>query len=88
MLLRQLEYIIAVDTEGSFTRAADQCCITQPTLSQQIRCLEDHLQVQIFDRQVVPVRPTREGRQILEKARAVVAEARKLEQFARALQAV
>ncbi|WP_019986844.1 LysR family transcriptional regulator [Rudanella lutea] len=85
MLLRQLEYIIAVDTERSFTRAADRCCITQPTLSQQIRCLEAHLNIEIFNRQQVPVVPTLEGELILQKARGIVAEVRALEQFARQL---
>ena len=85
MLLRQLEYIVAVDTERSFTRAADACCITQPTLSQQIKSLEDHLGIEIFNRNRLPVEPTPVGLLILERARAVVSEARSLERFARQL---
>jgi len=83
MLLRQLEYIVAVEAERSFTRAADRCCITQSTLSQQIKCLEDHLRVEIFNRQCLPVEPTREGWLIIEKARLIVSAARSLEGFAR-----
>ncbi|WP_266365737.1 LysR family transcriptional regulator [Tellurirhabdus rosea] len=85
MLLRQLEYIVAVDNERSFTKAADNCCVTQPTLSQQIRVLEEHLRVEIFDRSRTPIEPTQRGRLIIEKARLVVSEARQLERFAREL---
>lgn len=88
MLLRQLEYILAVDLERSFTRAADRCCITQPTLSQQIRSLEEHLQVEIFNRQRVPVEPTLEGELILEEARHIVGKAHGLLQTARRLRSV
>ncbi|HLL94826.1 MAG TPA: LysR family transcriptional regulator [Spirosoma sp.] len=85
MLLRQLEYIVAVDHYRSFTRAADVCCVTQPTLSQQIKVLEDHLAVEIFNRSQIPIEPTRRGQQIIERARLVIAEARSLERFAREL---
>jgi len=85
MLLRQLEYIVAVDNERSFTKAADTCCVTQPTLSQQIRVLEEHLNVEIFDRRRTPVEPTQRGRLIIEKARLVVSQARQLERIAREL---
>ncbi len=85
MLLRQLEYILAVDTHRNFTRAADVCCVTQPTLSQQIKSLEDHLDIVIFSRNRAPVEPTREGVLLLEQARVVVSHARKLELLARQL---
>ncbi len=87
MLLRQLEYILAVDHHRSFTRAADVCCVTQPTLSQQIKVLEDHLAIEIFNRTQIPVEPTWQGQQILERARLVVDEARLLERFAKQLRA-
>ncbi len=82
MLLRQLEYIVAVEAERSFMRAADRCCITQSTLSQQIKSLEEHLRIEIFNRQCLPVEPTREGWLIIEKARLIVSAARSLEGFA------
>ena len=85
MLLRQLEYIIAVDVERSFTRAANRCCITQPTLSQQIKSLESHLDITIFNRACTPIEPTHEGRLVLEQARQIVGNAHQLIQIARQL---
>jgi LysR family transcriptional regulator, hydrogen peroxide-inducible genes activator len=85
MLLRQLEYILAVEEHKSFTKAADVCCVTQPTLSQQIKSLEDSLNIEIFDRSRLPVLPTEKGRLILEKARLVVQEAQSLKAFAKTI---
>jgi LysR family transcriptional regulator, hydrogen peroxide-inducible genes activator len=85
MLLRQLEYIIAVDKFKSFTKAADVCCVTQPTLSQQIRTLEDYLDIEIFDRTTLPVEPTRKGKIILDRANPIVQQAKELEKFAKEL---
>ncbi len=83
MLLRQLEYILAVEKYKSFTKAADVCCVTQPTLSQQIRTLEDYLGIEIFDRTTLPIEPTRKGKMILEKAIPIVQQAKELENFAK-----
>ncbi|TDI81059.1 MAG: LysR family transcriptional regulator, partial [Caldithrix sp.] len=43
MTITQLEYIIAVQTYGSFSEAASKCLVTQPTLSMQIQKLESEL---------------------------------------------
>ncbi|MGJ3233793.1 LysR substrate-binding domain-containing protein [Marivirga sp.] len=79
--ISQLEYIIALDTYRHFGKAAEQSFITQPTLSMQINKLEDNLGVKIFDRSRQPVVPTELGTLILEQARKVVNEAKKMEEI-------
>ncbi|GHT52061.1 transcriptional regulator [Bacteroidia bacterium] len=69
MNIQQLEYIIAVDNFRHFAKAAEVCCVTQPTLSMMIQKLEDELDVKIFDRTKHPVEPTTIGKQIIEQAR-------------------
>ncbi|MFV0365830.1 MAG: hydrogen peroxide-inducible genes activator [Mangrovibacterium sp.] len=70
--LTQLEYIVAVDTYRHFGKAAQACFITQPTLSMQIKKLEEDLEVIIFDRSRQPLIPTKIGVKILEQARIVL----------------
>lgn len=79
--LIQLEYVVAVDTFRHFAKAADHCRVTQPTLSMQIKKLEDDLQIRIFDRQKQPVVPTDSGIAFIEQARVVLAEARRLNEL-------
>lgn len=85
MLLRQLEYLLAVERFQSFTKAADFCCVTQPTLSQQIRTLESYLGIEVFDRSSLPIVATQKGNLILERAKDVVKQAAELEKFAKEL---
>lgn len=85
MLLRQLQYALAVEKHKSFTKAADACCVTQPTLSQQIRTLEEFLNIEMFDRAEVPIVPTERGMMILDKARVIVEQAKELERFAKTI---
>ena len=65
--LIQLEYIVAVDTYRHFATAADKCFVTQPTLSMQIKKLEEQLDVIIFDRTRQPVIPTIRARKLLNR---------------------
>lgn len=76
--LTQLEYIVAVDTFRHFGKAAENCFITQPTLSMQIKKLEEDLEVIIFDRSKQPLIPTDVGRRIIDQARVALQESDKI----------
>ncbi|HMR91201.1 MAG TPA: hydrogen peroxide-inducible genes activator [Chitinophagaceae bacterium] len=78
MTLVQLEYIIALDTWRHFALAAEQCFVTQPTLSMQVQKLEEELGVKLFDRSKQPVVPTAAGTAIIEQARLIVTEKERL----------
>jgi len=60
MTLDQLKYALALQTHHNFSRAAESCRITQPSLSVQIAKLEEELGVKIFDRTRTQVRVTPE----------------------------
>lgn len=79
--LIQLEYIIALDTHRSFSLAADKCFVTQPTLSMQVKKMETDLGVIIFDRTKQPIVVTDIGRIIVDQARVVLAESKKIEEL-------
>lgn len=74
MLLRHLRYLLAVADNGGFTRAAEVLHVSQPTLSQQIRQLEETLGVTLFDRTSRTVTPTDSGIAYIECARRVLVE--------------
>jgi LysR family transcriptional regulator, hydrogen peroxide-inducible genes activator len=76
--LTQLEYIVAVDTYRHFGRAAESCFVTQPTLSMQIKKLEEDLGVIIFDRSKHPLIPTDVGQRLIDQAKTVLSESEEL----------
>lgn len=79
--LIQLEYIVALDTYRSFSLAADKCFVTQPTLSMQVKKMETDLGITIFDRTKQPIVVTDIGRVIVDQARMVLSESRKIEEL-------
>lgn len=81
MTLVQLEYIVAVDTYRSFVSAAEKCFVTQPTLSMQVQKLEEFLNVKLFDRSKQPIVPTEIGAQIIDQARIVLQENKKIKEI-------
>lgn len=70
--LRQLQYLVAVVDSGSFSRAAQWCGVSQPSLSAAIAQAEDALGLLLLDRTLRPVQPTRAGEPVLEQARAAL----------------
>ncbi|MFD1362140.1 LysR family transcriptional regulator [Lentibacillus salinarum] len=74
MELRQLEYFIAVSKELHFSRAAEKLNIAQPTLSQQIRILEDEVGIPLFDRIGKKTALTEAGKILLHHSRRVFYE--------------
>src|SRR3954453_22728778 len=86
LTLRDLEYVAAVAEFGSFTVAAERCAVSQPSLSTQVRKVEQQLGVKIFERAGRCVRITRVGTIVVAQARCVLGEARRLLDAARALQ--
>ncbi|WP_170419559.1 LysR family transcriptional regulator [Ruegeria atlantica] len=71
MNLRDLEYVIAVAELKSFTRAAERVAISQPTLSNQIKKLENNFQMQIFERRNGTVRLTKFGQEFVAIAKRI-----------------
>lgn len=76
--LTQLEYIIAVHKHKHFARAAEECHVSQPSLSAQIQKVEEELSTIIFDRSKKPVLTTAKGEQLVEQAKVVLREHKKL----------
>lgn len=74
MEIHQLTYFVAVAETGSFSRAAERCLVTQPSLSQQILKLEQELGEPLFDRLHRRVVLTAAGRTLLPSANAILAE--------------
>lgn len=75
MELDQLRYFVAVARAGTFTHAAEQEGVTQPSLSQQIRKLEDSLGMPLFERRGRSVRLTQAGERLLPQARNLLRQA-------------
>ena len=80
--LRQLEYLVAVADLKNFGRAAQACNVSQPTLSQQLRSLEDRLGVALVERGASGAELTPIGREITARARRLVVEVKDIRDLA------
>lgn len=74
MTIIQLEYFLAVANYGSFSVASEHCFVTQPSLSMQVKALEEELGVTLLDRSKKPVIPTEVGKAVLEQIRSTLRE--------------
>ncbi len=78
MTLQQMEYIVAVYRLRHFAKAAEQCGVTQPTLSAMIQKLEKELGTKIFERSSQQVTPTHIGKLVVEQAWEVLTRANRI----------
>jgi LysR family hydrogen peroxide-inducible transcriptional activator len=83
MNLRDLRYLIALADLRHFGRAAEACHVSQPTLSTQVRKLEEELGVALVERAPRQVMLTPAGRDIVERARRVLADVEQMRETAR-----
>lgn len=81
MTLTQLEYIVALSKYENFLEASKHCFVTQPTLSIQVQKLEEQLGVIIFDRSKKPLKSTEIGKRIIEQAKVILRESRRIDEI-------
>lgn len=72
MNFKQFEYVLALSRQRHFGRAAEECAISQATLSEMIKRLEEEIGYQLFDRSSYPIKPTKEGLVFAEKAEEIL----------------
>ncbi|MEM5581033.1 LysR substrate-binding domain-containing protein [Roseibium sp. AS2] len=82
--LRQLRFLVTLSDTLNFSRAAERCSVTQPTLSAGIKELEDRLGAQLFERTRQSVMMTALGEDVARRARSVLVEAAAIETLAKA----
>lgn len=80
MTLQQLKYADAVAATGSISEAARRLFVTQPTLTESLRALEEELRVAIFTRSSRGVAVTREGEEFLASARQILDDAARIQE--------
>ena len=82
MNIRDLEYLVALSEFKHFRRAADSCNVSQPTLSGQIRKLEDELGIILLERTSRKVLFTQAGLALVDQAKSVLREVKVLKEMA------
>ena len=86
MTLRDLQYLVALAETRHFGRAAHKCHVSQPTLSAQLKKLEEYLGVTLIERQPRRVALTAAGQAVVERARRMLRDAEDIRTLARASQ--
>ncbi|MFI5407850.1 hydrogen peroxide-inducible genes activator [Kaistia sp. UC242_56] len=85
--LRQMQYFVALAETGSFSRAANACHVTQSTLSDAIRQLEETVGVSLIDRSNRTMALTAAGEEAVRRMKALLVDAREMVDAARSSQA-
>ncbi|MDP6730731.1 MAG: DNA-binding transcriptional regulator OxyR [SAR324 cluster bacterium] len=81
MNIRDFEYLVALDELRSFRKASERCHVTQPTLSGQLRKLEDYLGVLLVERTKRKVMLTPVGKEVVRRARLILQEVEQIEEI-------
>lgn len=79
--IQQMQYILSLAEEGSFSRASEVCYVTQPTLSMQIKKAEDVLGQALFDRSSQPIGLTAFGQDFVFIVRDILNEYKRIEEL-------
>jgi LysR family hydrogen peroxide-inducible transcriptional activator len=83
MTLQELRYLVALADKGHFSRAAEACHVGQPTLSTQLKKLEEYLGVTLFERNKHHLQATPIGEQIIAQARIALSVVSQIKELAR-----
>ncbi|MDG1262048.1 MAG: hydrogen peroxide-inducible genes activator [Flavobacteriales bacterium] len=83
MTIQQLRYISALNTHRNFVKAADACSVSQPTLTMQLKKLENEMGLTIFDRSKQPLTPTPTGVEVIQRANEILHNTEQLFEFIR-----
>lgn len=79
--VQQIQYILALSEHQNFSRAAESCFVTQPTLSMQIKKAEDIVGFVIFDRSRSPLEMTSQGKELLPIIQEIMTDFEKIERL-------
>ena len=82
-----LEYLIAISETQSFSKAAKKCFVSQPTLSFQLKKLEEYYDIKIFERHHKKVIITSTGIELLNKAKEILSQCQQFDELAKSIKA-
>ncbi|HHS95810.1 MAG TPA: hydrogen peroxide-inducible genes activator [Phaeodactylibacter sp.] len=74
MTLQQLQYVVALDTYRHYVKAAEKCFVTQPTITIQVKKLEETIGFAIFDKSETPFKPTPSGELFIQRAKVILSQ--------------
>ena len=81
MNIQDFKYLVALDEMRSFRKASERCHVTQPTLSGQLRKMEDYLGVTLVERSRRNVLLTQEGKEVVRRAKLILDEVEQIKEI-------